>query len=108
MTVSELKDGKECEVCGGRAMTCAVLGHRPSYDRTEWRRTRASAWRPDEGELWSLIRRVLEQGAAIQQDYTAGNHKGGYEEYSARMDLAARERVAQFLALPAPPTGEKP
>jgi len=44
---------------------------------------------------WSWIRSVLAQGAAIQQDYAAGKFKG-YEEYSARMDEAAREREDQI------------
>lgn len=25
-----------CKVCGGRASTCSVLGHRPSSDKTNW------------------------------------------------------------------------
>lgn len=44
------------------------------------------------GEIWSAIRTLLEQGAAIQQDYAAGKYEG-YEHYSARLDEAARERV---------------
>lgn len=39
---------------------------------------------------WSFLRRVLERGAAIQQDYIAGNH-ASYEAYSARVDAVARE-----------------
>ena len=52
----------------------------------------------DEGKLWSLIRAVLSQGQAQQQDYAEGKHSG-YEAFSARVDLAARERVPAFLAL---------
>jgi hypothetical protein len=33
---------RECPVCGGRAMACAVLGHRPPGDRTEWKRKPAA------------------------------------------------------------------
>lgn len=51
------------------------------------------------GELWSFVRTVLERGAAIQQDYAAGNH-ASYEAYSARMDAAARE-LADSLSVPA-------
>lgn len=42
---------------------------------------------------WSLCRRILEQGMAIQQDYAAGKYPD-YELLSARLDEAARERVA--------------
>lgn len=52
------------------------------------------AWRVD-GELWSALRSVLAQGSAIQQDYVAGRY-GNYEEYSSRLDSAARELVSQF------------
>jgi len=34
---------------------------------------------------------VLDQGTAIQQDYQAGKYKC-YEEFSAHMDAAARDR----------------
>jgi hypothetical protein len=51
----------------------------------------------DEGKLWSLFRRLLSQGGDIQLDYQAGKYKC-YEEYSARLDGAARERVEEFLA----------
>lgn len=33
------------------------------------------------GEIWSAIRTLLEQGAAIQQDYAAGKYEG-YEHYT--------------------------
>ncbi len=49
----------------------------------------------DEGKLWSLIRNVIAQGAAIQIDYA----NRGYEEFSARIDAAAAERVADFTKL---------
>jgi len=49
----------------------------------------------DEGKLWSLIRNVLQQGADVHID-----HCGlGYEKYSARLDAAAAERVADFTKL---------
>lgn len=53
----------------------------------------------DEGQLWSLIRTVLSQGAAQEQDWMAGKYGTDYEAYSARVDEAARERVAQFVTL---------
>ena len=49
----------------------------------------------DEGKLWSLIRNVLSQGTVIQLDYAARR----YEEYSARLDTAASERVPDFTKL---------
>lgn len=52
--------------------------------------------------MWAFLRSVLTQGAAIQQDYDAGRY-GSYEEYSARVDAAARERKAQFDAETATP-----
>jgi len=57
----------------------------------------------DEGKLWSLIRRVLSQGQDIYID-----HRGlGYELMQIRMDGAARERIADFAALLAPPQGAR-
>jgi hypothetical protein len=47
------------------------------------------------GELWSLLRYVLHQGAAIAHDFK----DEPYETYVRRMDLAARERVDELLAL---------
>ena len=44
---------------------------------------------PSDGELWSAIRTLLTQGEAIYQDF---KYKP-YEEYSARVDVAARERI---------------
>lgn len=51
-----------------------------------------------EGDLWSFIRRVMVQGGSQQQDYAAGKY-ADYEELSARMDAAARERLPELLAL---------
>ena len=53
----------------------------------------------DEGEVWSFLRRVLSQGGDIQLDYQAGKYKRYYEEYSARLDCAARERAEKFMVL---------
>ncbi len=47
---------------------------------------------------WSLVRSILEQGAAIQQDYEAGKYPS-YEHYSARVDEAARERADAIAKL---------
>ena len=49
---------------------------------------------------WSMVRSILMQGAAIQQDYQAGKF-ATYEHYSARMDAAARERIDELSASPA-------
>jgi len=46
-------------------------------------------------ELWAFMRRVLCQGCDIQIDYQEG-YLRNYEEYSARLDVAARERVNQL------------
>lgn len=48
------------------------------------------------GELWSFFRGLISQGTYIQMDYAAGRFKC-YEEFSARLDEAARERVDEFL-----------
>lgn len=48
-------------------------------------------------DLWEFMRSVLSQGASIYQDYIAGNH-ADYEQYSARLDIAARERAAMLTA----------
>lgn len=52
------------------------------------------------GELWSWLKNVMEQGAAIHQDYQSGKHPT-YEHYSARMDAAASERADELAALTA-------
>ncbi len=48
---------------------------------------------------WSFIRTLLEQGAAIRQDYDAGKFGESYEAYAARIDEAAREREDALTAL---------
>lgn len=60
-----------------------------------------------DGELWSFIRCVLEQGAAIQQDYQAGKYSC-YEEYAARVDEAARQRVPEFKRVLANAESDEP
>lgn len=52
----------------------------------------------DEGRLWSFCRKLLDQGGAISRDYIAGQY-GTYEEYSARLDEAARERGDELTAM---------
>lgn len=51
------------------------------------------------GKAWSFLRRVLSQGGDIQLDSV--NMGRSYEEQSARLDEAARERVPELLALTA-------
>lgn len=51
----------------------------------------------DDGKMWSLLRNVLLQGAAIQMDYSSGRY-ANYEEYARRMDVAANERVDEMRA----------
>lgn len=50
---------------------------------------------PDAGKLWSFLRNVLQQGGAISQDHA----DAGYEQHSARLDAAARERAEQLTAM---------
>lgn len=54
---------------------------------------------------WSLIRTLMAQGASIYQDYQAGKYKD-YEEYAARLDEAARERVSELEIAAAPSDGD--
>lgn len=51
----------------------------------------------EDGELWCFFRDMISRGTYIQMDYAAGKYKC-YEEFSARLDEAARERVAHFKA----------
>lgn len=53
----------------------------------------------DDGKLWVFFRQMIDQGTAIQQDYQAGKY-ASYEEFSARLDEAARERLEQFKQQP--------
>ena len=55
------------------------------------------------GELWSFLRSVLSQGGDIWLDH----REKSYEQYSARLDAAARERVDALAKLIAP-SGETP
>lgn len=48
-----------------------------------------------DGELWSFLRGVLSQGKDIHLDH----QNAGYEEYAARLDIAALERVEQLKKL---------
>jgi hypothetical protein len=47
------------------------------------------------GELWSFLRSVMMQGQDIANDY----REKGYEEMSARLDVAAGDRVDRLLEL---------
>jgi len=51
-----------------------------------------------DGELWSLLRNVLNQGMAIQMDNANGKYPS-YEHLSARLDEAARERLGELEAI---------
>lgn len=59
----------------------------------------------DEGKLWSFFRSILSQGISIEQDAQAGRYKS-YEELSARLDAAARERLDEFMNAHAPTVSE--
>lgn len=47
------------------------------------------------GELWSFVRKLLSQGGDIWLDH----QNKGYEQYSARLDVAARERAEELMSL---------
>lgn len=49
----------------------------------------------DRGELWSFLRSCLSQGGDIWLDHK----ETSYEQYSARLDAAARERVPKLMQL---------
>jgi hypothetical protein len=51
----------------------------------------------DHGKLWLFMRSVLEQGRSIQMDNATGKYER-YEQLSARIDCAARERADEFEA----------
>ena len=72
----------------GKYKRCADL---PPYDQPA---PPPSKQRPF--SLWSFLRDVLSQGATIQLDYRQGARQ--YEEFSARLDEAAREREAELRA----------
>lgn len=98
-------DGKLADGTTPHCGLCAhVLQRAESAERRE-QATREGVVVP-RGELWSLLRRVLEQGVAIQQDYAAGKY-ASYEEYAARMDEAARERVEVLIAAAPTEPGDK-
>jgi hypothetical protein len=49
----------------------------------------------DTGELWSFLRSLLSRGGDIWIDH----QQKSYEEYSARLDVAAREQVPKLMQL---------
>lgn len=49
-------------------------------------------------ELWSVVRSLMCHGISINDDYHHGKKFASYEEYSARIDAAARERAAEIDA----------
>ena len=57
---------------------------------------------PDDGKLWSFFRAMLSQGSGIWLDHVDKK----YEAYSARLDVAASERVGEFRAIEAKVRGE--
>lgn len=92
----------EMFIAGGRALASI----NSQYPHGSWSshadavyRAMLSAAPPVEGGEalldWSKVRSILMQGAAIQQDYAAGKFID-YEEYAARMDAAARERIEEL------------
>lgn len=58
---------------------------------------------PDPGELWSFCRKLLSQGKDIHLDHEAKS----YEQYSARLDAAARERGDELEAMLRAATGKE-
>lgn len=76
-----------------------TLGGKPGCERSANDVSREAALMDAqiERELWSWVRSVMGQGAAIRADYDMGNHKE-YEAYSSRLDAAAAERAEELLA----------
>lgn len=56
----------------------------------------------DEGKLWSFLRSVMLQGQDILHDH----REKPYEQMSARLDEAARERVRSLVTLVTPNDGK--
>lgn len=52
----------------------------------------------NDGEMWTFVRSVLSQGAAIAQGHLGGVKYPNFEEYQKKLDEVARER-AEELAL---------
>lgn len=85
--------------CACRAESGARLGDLWFCDKA-WQevKRRARLHPMNDGELWSFFRKLISQGTDIEMDRAAGRYNR-YEEFSARLDAAARERVAQFKEL---------
>jgi hypothetical protein len=62
---------------------------------TMYRQARVRERSMDKGKLWSFLRSTLSQGGDIWIDHQTK----GYEQYSIRLDAAARERADAFEAL---------
>lgn len=52
----------------------------------------------NDGEMWTFVRSVLSQGAAIAQGHLGGVKYPNFEAYQRKLDEVARER-AEELAL---------
>ena len=53
----------------------------------------------NDGEIWAFLRRVLAQGAAINQGHLSGLKWPDFEEYSRKLDDAARERTEELARI---------
>jgi hypothetical protein len=88
---------KPCDVMWldvGNLEALAAAETRPTRGRRKWAMTEPVK-RFSDGELWSFLRSVLQQGRSIEQDNAAGVY-ARHEQLSARIDAAASERVEEW------------
>ncbi len=77
-----------------------ALGSRPGSERCvdDLSREAAALDADIDGQIWSWVHSVMNQGANIFCDYDQGKHKT-YEHYSASLDASAAERGAELMDL---------
>lgn len=76
---------------------------RPFFDPSAPQSEQTHVRVPDSGELWSFCRKLLSQGKDIHLDHETKS----YEQYSARLDAAARERGDELEAMLRAATGKE-
>jgi hypothetical protein len=86
----ECRDGDYVKATDYDSLRARLDAAERERDSLRRRVERIDTWLAD--EAWSLMRRVLEQGMAIERDDRGGKYET-YEHLSARLDEAARERA---------------